>query len=552
MALRIAAWNIDGLAPNKTEVEVLMTEHKLDVVLISESHCNNKSSINIKGCNTYTTCYPDGTSHGGSAVIIRKSIKHHVLNEYRTEQIQATTVAVEDKCGFFNLSAVYCPPRHKIDSAIFKQYFSTLGGRFIAGGDWNAKHVHWGSRIISPRGRQLKQCLDENNLHSISTGEPTNWPTDPKRKPDLIDFYIAKGLSKHYLKPEPCYDTSSSHTPVLLTVSTTVISYSKPETLCNKYTDWDGFRDYLQAHLELQVSLKTPEEIDNATKHITMLIQNACWLNTPQNKVKKIVNNLPLDIKLKVLDKRRLRRVWHASRLDSDKAALNKAIKELKDLLDEAENVTLQSKLENLTATKATDYSLWRMTKSLNQPQEPKFPLKTADGWARTSKSKARVFAEHLTNVFKPNETNNEEADRVVEDTLKQDLQLSLPPKPVSVLELRKTIKSLQNNKAPGFDLITKEILDQLPRKALVYLTTLFNGILRVQYYPGLWKVSTITMIHKAGKPTDCVTSYRPISLLVLCRKCSKKSCYTEYLLFLPKPQLFQTINSASGKNTQQ
>lgn len=236
-ALRVATWNINGLAPNKTELELFINNNQLDVVLISEAHCTDKSKIKIKGCNTYVTKHPDGTGHAGTALVIRNSIKHQVLPEYRTNHIQATTVAVEANCGQLNLSAIYCPPRHTISETKFTEYFSTLGGKFVAGGDWNAKHTYWGSRLTTTRGRQLKLCLDENNLNCISSGEPTYWPTDPNKKPDLLDFFIIMGLSTKYMKAESCLDSSSDHTPVLLTISTTIICNERPDAMYNKLTD---------------------------------------------------------------------------------------------------------------------------------------------------------------------------------------------------------------------------------------------------------------------------------------------------------------------------
>ncbi|CAH0696016.1 unnamed protein product [Spodoptera exigua] len=131
-------------------------------------------------------------------------------------------------------------------SSKFSEFLLTLGNKFIAGGDWNAKHTHWGSRLITTRGRQLKASIDANGMHSISSCEPTYWPTDPNKKPDLLDFFIFGGLSKHYLKAESCHDSSSDHTPVILTISTTLISYEEPESLYNKLTDWEEFRDRLE------------------------------------------------------------------------------------------------------------------------------------------------------------------------------------------------------------------------------------------------------------------------------------------------------------------
>ena len=79
--------------------------------------------------------------------------------------------------------------------------------------------------------------------------------------------------------------------------------------------------------------------------------------------------------------------------------------------------------------------------------------------------------------------------------------------------------ENVNHKKAPGFDLLTEEILKQLPRKAIVKLTTLINTAFRLKYVPKLWKVAEVIMIPKPGKPPHEVTSYRPISLLPVISK---------------------------------
>ena len=41
------------------------------------------------------------------------------------------------------------------------EYFETLGPRFIAGGDYNAKHPRWGSRLTTTRGRELHKATTQ-------------------------------------------------------------------------------------------------------------------------------------------------------------------------------------------------------------------------------------------------------------------------------------------------------------------------------------------------------------------------------------------------------
>jgi hypothetical protein len=313
-SLRIATWNINGLSHNILELEALIATNKLDVILISESHATLNNSYRIKGYDIYFTTHPDGRAHAGSALVIRSSLKHCLLEAYSTNHLQATTVSLGDRAGPITLSAIYCPPKYKITEEMFADYFNTLGNRFIAGGDWNAKHTFWGSRLTVTRGSQLKKCVDRHSHHPLSTGDPTYWPTDPKKLPDLLDFFITKGISDLFTSIESNLDGSSDHTPVILTVSSTVIQRESSESLHNVKTDWDCFRSYLNNNVNLRIPLKTKEDVEEACNYITNAIQVAAWINTPActNLGTNIIQ--PIEIKKKIAEKRRVRRTWQQSR----------------------------------------------------------------------------------------------------------------------------------------------------------------------------------------------------------------------------------------------
>ena len=92
-----------------------------------------------------------------------------------------------------------------------------------------------------------------------------------------------------------------------------------------------------------------------------------------------------LPIKQKIMEKRKLRKRWQNTRSPQDKAALNKALKELKQLLHDEKHQAIQTYLASFSATEVTDYSLWKATKRLKQPQTPIPPLRTREGeWAKS------------------------------------------------------------------------------------------------------------------------------------------------------------------------
>lgn len=111
--------------------------------------------------------HPDGKAHGGTALIIRSSIRHHDIDRYQEEHIQATSVIVEDWSGSITISAIYSPPKHTIKNEQYVTFFKTLENRFIAVGDYNAKHTHWGSRLIQPKGRELLKAIEIMILSTV-------------------------------------------------------------------------------------------------------------------------------------------------------------------------------------------------------------------------------------------------------------------------------------------------------------------------------------------------------------------------------------------------
>lgn len=508
--------------------------HNIDVLLVTEAHLSEKISFRLDGYNTYATYHPDNTSHAGTAIVIKRSMKHNVLPEYRTAKIQATSVLIFDKQSAITLSSVYCPPAKKRHPGPteddFNSFFLTLGNRVIAGGDWNAKHTVWGSRITTTRGRQLHKSICQHQLNILSTGQATHYPTDPNKLPDLLDFFVYRGVHSQFLDIADCLDSSSDHIPQIVTMSSTIIQRPAPAYLYNNRTDWDAFHQYLHENLDLKICMKTEEDIDNATEYITKSIQTAAWLSTPPPRmVSKIsVNqNVPHVIKEKILEKRRLRRVWHCSRHPADKRDFNRAAAELKRLLIDAENETLEVHLQNLTpsAPAKNEYSLWKAVKSREKPQTSQLPIKNENGsWAKTDQERAEAFALFLSTVFTTNDDISEkDTNQEVKTFLESDLQLSLPVRSCTPAEVRRTVHELDLKKAPGFDLITAEVLRNLPRKAFVLITSLFNSILRSAYYPSAWKVSQITMVPKPGKPPHLRSSYRPISLLPVLSKVFEK-----------------------------
>lgn len=527
MALKLALWNANGLCQHAQEIEIFLNNHNIDIFLLSETRLTHNSKFKIKNYKLYTTNHPDGRGHAGSAILIKSTINHFEQPKYAFNFLQATTVEIVTQYGKTTVASVYCPPIHSNKKEIFMNFFSTLGNKFIVGGDFNAKHSHWGSRLTNTKGRSLLSALLEKNIQFVSTGEPTYWPTDPNKIPDLIDFLVYKGIDKKRLKIESSLDLSSDHSPVILTVYTTAQKCTKPVMLYNRKTNWDIFREELNKTISTKIKLKSEEDIDNAVSYLTNSIQQAAWSSTPKvNEYQTKNTSYSIAILNLVKLKRNIRKKWQQTRSTLHKLELNRITKKLKYEIANEKNANIQLYLSELTPTQSTDYDLWKVTKKLKQPQEINPPIRIGDNsWARSNQVKAETFASHLVNVFKHWDIDTNVTDsQEIENFLHVPYQLDLPMKNFKITEVKNIIQySIQPKKSPGLDLITGSVLQQLPKKCLRVLTYIYNAMLKLKYFPFQWKLSQIIMILKPNKPAENVDSYRPISLLPVLSKVFEK-----------------------------
>jgi hypothetical protein len=245
-------------------------------MLISEMNFTAKCYLKLSNYTVYHTNHP-----AGSAIIIKNSIKHHQPNNYSQDFLQATSVSVEDSVGLLTISAVYLPPIYTVKQAQLEYFYNTLGRQFIEGGDYNAKH-DWGSRLITPRGRQVLKKWKETK--HLSMGEPTYWPSDRNKLPDLVDFCVTKGLPEDFAVAESCFDLSSVHCLALITLTAHALEQEKQPGLSNRHTNRDDFRHLINERLTLNVSLKTEGDIEAAIKFFSNSIQWAGWNAMPDHR----------------------------------------------------------------------------------------------------------------------------------------------------------------------------------------------------------------------------------------------------------------------------
>lgn len=489
----------------------------IDVMLVSETHLTSRSLFKINGYTLYDTKDPRGRACGGSAILIKSRLKHHFLSSICEEYLQATNICIENFSQNFVISSVYSPPRFSITEEQYTKFYDSLGNRFLAAGDYNAKHTYWGSRLITPKGRCLFNAISKMGLDVISSGEPTHWPTDSQKIPDVIDFGVTKNITRDLVRVEASLDLSSDHSPIIATIfnpqSFSAGVYMKTISRIN----WLKFKKYLSTHCSENIRLSTPNDVEMSIDEFNKKIKQAAEHATTIHRQNGFNRRYSADIERLVCEKRRARREWQQHRSPQHKTKLNECTKRLRELLASEKTSSLKNYLESLDVTPDSKYSLWRAARNLKKPVEFKPPLRSQRGnWARSDSEKGNLFSDHLKTVFTPNS---------ITDVFDLPSVVALPPYPLSFQfrDLQKLVANLNPKKAPGIDGITNKMLKELPRTALRIMLFIFNAILRLEYFPTNWKIASVKMIPKPGKDHTKAESYRPISLLPTVSKLFEK-----------------------------
>lgn len=159
-------------------------------------------------------------------------------------------------------------------------------------------------------------------------------------------MWNSKGISNNYIGIDESSDLTSDHSPVIMTISETLLQEEMPPKLTSKKTDWDGFKAELETNIDLKVPLKSPEQLEMEVELFIPDLQQAAWNNIPAISTTKNSNKnniYPIEIRVMVNEKRKLRKKWQQSKAPQHKTELNRLSNKIKERIKEFKNKAINS-----------------------------------------------------------------------------------------------------------------------------------------------------------------------------------------------------------------
>jgi hypothetical protein len=511
MMLNIVSWNCQSVSNKKPELLKYIDKHKIDIVLLSETWLSEKRDLDFHNFN----CYRLDRSHGGVAILIKKSIEHNTIRRIKFATADAIFLKVKCLSFEFTVGSIYCSP--VTSRSVFASFFSkvlSIPGAAIISGDFNCKHTRWNCTTNCLKGSDLTKICDSKLYQIHSPDSPTLIPS--RGNPTIVDFVLSKAILG-LTGPITDNELSSDHLPIRFSFPFQKSVAENTKIFDYKYANWKKFREIIErttVELQQNCSLDNKGNIDKCIELVNEKITSAIEQSIPKKNPYIFRYEFSPEIHLLI----RYRNYY----IRKFKETLDPAFRSLKNQLNrmiKGETSLLNQKKfdEKIASLNTSDNSLFRLSKSLKNKKYSIPPLNLRRTTAYSSRDKAKFLARSFLDCHRTTSSMKckNEKEVIKSARLLQTSKISFPPTElVKVKDVQEIVKYLKIRKASGPDKISNLVIKNLPLNFLKFLTSLFNSCFKNFYFPKIWKIGKIVAIPKAGKDHSNPKNYRPISLL--------------------------------------
>lgn len=526
----IATWNVRGLlhTGKLRIVENELKRNRIDICGLAETHwkdCGHFETqdhmLYISGANVTGRC--------GVAVLINKRFAQFV-EAYRPINDRIITVTLNTRPFKLHIIQVYLPTTDACDQdienfyALLEDTMTSLKpkGITVLMGDFNAKvgctgaddHLRdtvgrYGIGKRNERGSRLIQFAIDNNLTIMNTifkhhiRRLYTWTSPNGQHKNQIDYFLIDKrwrTSFRNTKTKPGAECGSDHRLLWASLK---VKFNKPKVKpkSRKITIPDPIR--------FQDALREsgPPEITGSCD--TVWDRTEKWIVEAASKVQKTDKTTKRqhwmsDKTLELIDKRLTIRQT-VTDAEQQKLMLKEINNEIKQACRRDKNEHINKICGDLEMHATANHSkeLYNKVKYLSREFKAKTQIiKDKQGNIITDvEGIAKVWRDYCVQLFQ------DTPDTVPEDHLK-DLEPEILRE-----EVERAVRRLRNQKSPGSDRITAEVLKSMGELGIDILHVLCRKIWESGYWPKKWCQSTFIPLYKKGSPLEC-ENYRTIALI--------------------------------------
>lgn len=527
----MVTWNANSIKLKLKELLNFISKNNYDIVGICETKIDDNVKIKIPGYKVYTV--NRNNRGGGVAIIIRNNIGHAYFDHnIEIGKIEMVGVEIFSNSSSLFICQVYKPPNKVLNETDLKNLFCKKN--MIIMGDMNCRRREWKCPTDNTSGAALLNFCITAGVTIAAPENFTNFPT--VGRPSIIDFFLLKSNLNHSLPVVKCR-LSSDHNPVEMCISYNFNILNMVKIFDYPKADWENFRRVLNESINLNFHIRTKEDVEDVTNKFVETISAAIHSCIPIRKENFQKDLLPTHIALLIKVKNKMRKRNQITPNQFNKTRYKKLEKLVSCCLRDFHRNKFKNFIKNLNVK---DGSIWKFTKRFTKKFDYAPTIHDENGHVfKTDEEKAEAFAHHFSEISNNcNDLGTRTLTTKVNKTVKNFLKYPIGLDDICLTnfrEVKDVIKSLKSNKATGNDLISAKILKNLPRKGVVLLIKIINGMFCTGHFPTAWKLAKVIPVPKPGKDPSKLTNQRPISLLSHPSKVAEKIIKKRMLTFLQK-----------------
>lgn len=530
----VLAWTYQ----RRNELTNYYLEEDPDIILINAHGIKTEDKLKIHNYMVHKINIRN-EPHDGAAIAVKKNIKYRILDTYQENFL---AIIVTTTLGEVCIATGYQPPRRPwLNYDNFLTWARLpIPTYFI--GDVNARHQQLGNNDNNNNGRFIAGLIRDNKFVHMGPDFKTFLTNRAASTPDII---LNNNKHCHNIHIQQGKVTTSDHLPVIVQLSGSPIQLPTPPQLDLKNAKWEDFKNELSTHTYVNLNGEHKTRIDEEMSKWFRTIQDAMKKHIPTRRHRTIPHphNTPEITALKA-EFRQLLVATQNNWTYEKRRQFTEIQNRLQEACNEAREVKWNELLFQIETDKKDPQKFWGQVKKLmgNESTSSPYILDNDGHKIYDADKQAEIFTRHWKNVFQISVQENsnfcQRAEEEILDHLNMHRECITPYEtidlgrldpgnpvisPINIREVKRTIMSFRNKKAPGESKINKEILMQLPDTVLHHYTHIINAALATGIFPRDFKHAIIKMLTKTGKTPTLVANYRPISLLETAAKLFEK-----------------------------
>lgn len=529
-------WNCNSFYRKDSELNLIVSKYHPWIMSLNETRFKPSHSPKLKGYNIVTNSPLDPCGSGGVALLIRNCLSFNPL--LINTNLQAAACRVNMAGTMITICSIYISPSININLQSLSQLVSLLPRPIVLVGDFNAHSPLWGSPSEDSRGKIVNELMTRSTLVCINDGSPTY--IHPNGTQTHLDLVLCSPELSQKWKFSVLDDLhGSDHFPVTLSSSTFSPANSRRKRWNEKHANWNLYAN--QANLT-NVSLDQP--IEDIVDQYTLILSQAARSSMPMSSIQPLKRVVPWwspEINTATIIRKQKLKHFNRNPTSENLIDFKRARSKTKRLIRLAKQSSWNEFRAQIGPT-ITSGELWGKIGALTgRRTRNEIPFIRDNNITFTD---PLSVANALGASFSINSSSiNYSAELLLhKDLIERNFRLSRGEgtndlnNPFNLVELKAALKR-GNSKAPGENLITNKMLNNLKWDSKIYLLKIFNTIWLKRTLPPQWKRAIIIPIPKNPKaisPSD----FRPISLLNNDSKLMERMVNNRLIWFLEKNQL--------------